>query len=63
MIRHALIEIHDNGCVDLTLPDGEQVRFAGVELADEFLRWADGNIGAKEGSDDESGRGFQVQDR
>ena len=54
MIPHTLIEIHDNGNVDLTLPDGEQVRFAGVELAGGWLEWADENIGAKEGSDDES---------
>ena len=51
MILHKLITLDTDGRVDVHLPDGEQVRFAGVELADEFLRWADENIGAKEGSD------------
>ena len=45
MIRHTLIEIQDNGYVDLTLPGGGQVRFAGVELAGGWLDWADENIG------------------
>ena len=54
MIRHQLITADTLGNVDLTLPDGEQVRFAGIELAGGWLEWADENIGAKEGSDDES---------
>ena len=45
MILHELITLDTDGRVDVHLPDGETIRFAGIALAEEWLDWADLALG------------------
>ena len=45
MILHELITLDTDGRVDVHLPDGETIRFAGLALAEEWLDWADLALG------------------
>ena len=45
MIHHELITLDTDGRVDVHLPDGATIRFAGIALAEEWLDWADVALG------------------
>lgn len=49
MIRHTSLTADTLGNVALTLPDGELLRFAGIDLAEEFLALFDHRIDESNG--------------